>query len=101
MPWSRTSRHERGKTQRLRGHAGVAQRKRRLARTNYLCERCLPERVTVATVVDHIHPLALGGTDEDSNTRNLCDECHAVVTAEQFGHRKRKRIAVDGWPVEG
>lgn len=42
-------------------------------------------RVTVATVVDHIKPLAHGGEDIDDNTRNLCDPCHAFVTAEQFG----------------
>lgn len=101
MPWPTTSRHERGtKTERLRGHAGVAQRKRRLARSNFLCERCLPDRVTLATVVDHIKPLSLGGSDEDSNTRNLCKQCHADVTAEQFGFRKRVRISLSGWPEE-
>lgn len=89
------------KTERLRGHAGVAQRKRRLERTNYLCERCLSRgAVCVATVVDHIVPLAHGGADTDSNTRNLCKPCHRHVTAEQFGHRIQARIGLDGWPIE-
>ncbi|HYI43675.1 MAG TPA: HNH endonuclease signature motif containing protein [Sphingomicrobium sp.] len=76
----------------------MAQRKRRLLRTNGLCEMCLP-RPVIATVVDHIVPLALGGSDEDSNTRNLCDEHHRQVTAEQFGQRQRPTIGLDGWPV--
>ena len=37
-------------------------------------------------MVDHIKPLALGGTDDDANTRNLCDAHHHAVTGEQFGH---------------
>lgn len=73
--------------ERIRGRAGVKLRSRRLARTNGLCERCVDRGVTrLATVVDHRLPLALGGEDIDQNTRNLCDPCHAEVTAEQFGH---------------
>lgn len=78
---------------RLRGRAGQAQRRRRMARTNGLCERCLAhDLVMSAAVVDHIKPLALGGSDDDENTRNLCGPCHDLVTAEQFGHAA---------PVEG
>ena len=74
-------------TERLRGRAGQQQRLRRLKRTNGLCEKCVEEGVTrLATRVDHIRPLALGGSDEDSNTRNLCEPHHRIVTAEQFGH---------------
>ena len=91
-------------TQRLRGRAGQAQRLRRLRRTNGLCERCLAAgRTTVATVVDHIKPLAHGGSDEDGNTRNLCDPCHVEVTAEQFGHqvrRGRPGVGADGRPLD-
>lgn len=85
--------------ERLRGRAGVAQRDRRLKRTNYLCEMCLPKRIVPADVVDHINPLALGGEDIDSNTRNLCHEHHSQVTAEQFGHKIKQEIGVDGWPL--
>jgi len=31
------------------------------------------------------------------NVRCLCLECHADRTAEQSGHRKRRRVARDGW----
>jgi 5-methylcytosine-specific restriction protein A len=86
-------------SERLRGRAGQAQRERRLKRTNGLCEMCLDEGTTrLATVVDHITPLALGGEDVDRNTRNLCDPHHLKVTAEQFGHRPRPVIGPDGWP---
>ncbi|MFC0305307.1 HNH endonuclease [Rhizorhabdus histidinilytica] len=79
--------------ERIRGSAGVKLRKRRLARTGGLCERCgKAGRVRLATRVDHIKPLALGGEDVDENTRNLCEPCHLDVTAEQFGHAS---------PIEG
>lgn len=86
--------------ERLRGHAGVAQRKRRLLRSNYLCEHCKAKgRMRRADVVDHIVPLALGGPDTDENTRNLCNPCHVAAGAEQFGYRKRVEIGLDGWPI--
>lgn len=75
--------------ERLRGRAGQRQRLRRLKRTNGLCEMCLRDGITrAADVVDHIQPLAKDGSDEDSNTRNLCDPHHDLVTAEQFGFDK-------------
>lgn len=87
-------------TQRLRGRAGVEQRRRRLA-AEPLCRDCKAKgRVTAATVPDHIKPLALGGTDDDSNIRCLCEPCHKVRTAEQFGHRKRVAYGLDGWPID-
>ena len=88
-------------TERLRGRAGVRQRTLRKQRTHYLCELCMDKgRVEPATVVDHIIPLSKGGSDEDSNTRNLCDQHHAEVTAQQFGYKKPKQpIGVDGWPM--
>lgn len=67
----------------------MEQRDRRLQRTDYLCEMCQASgRITIATVVDHIIPLAHGGSDQDINTRNLCDDHHRHVTAEQFGFGK-------------
>jgi 5-methylcytosine-specific restriction protein A len=87
------------KTARLRGRAGVKQRDRRLQRTNYLCEMCLPDKVTIATVVDHIIPLSHGGEDIDSNTRNLCRDHDLKATAKQFGYKAHKQqIGADGWP---
>ena len=94
---------------RLRGRAGVAQRKTRLERTKGLCERCAgigrwvgrtPKRTTAATVVNHIIPLVHGGSDDDANTENLCRPCDIIVTAEQFGQRIVQPIGNDGWPIE-
>lgn len=88
--------------ERLRGRRGKEQRARRLARTSGLCEHCLaaePKRIAIATVVNHIVPLAHGGSDEDQNTENLCGECDRKTTAKQFNHRYKQPIGVDGWPV--
>lgn len=85
---------------RLRGRRGVEQRKRRL-QAEPLCRDCRAKGLTTeATVIDHILPLALGGTDDDLNCRALCKLCHDQRTKEQFGHRTKPRISVDGWPEE-
>lgn len=85
--------------ERLRGRRAVAQRLRRL-RTEPLCRDCaFAGIVREATVPDHILPLAHGGSDEDSNIRCLCAECHAKRTAQQFGQRRTVRIDADGWPI--
>jgi 5-methylcytosine-specific restriction protein A len=84
--------------ERLRGHAAVAQRRRRLS-NEPLCRDCAAKGLVIAaTVPDHIRPLALGGADDDSNIRCLCAECHEKRTAEQFGHRYKQPARVDGWP---
>jgi len=89
--------------ERLRGRAGVAQRRRRLDRTDGLCEHCRAKGIVrLATVVNHIKPLAHGGSDDDDNTENLCDECDREVTARQFGYRepiKGKGIGRSGRPT--
>ena len=71
-----------------------------MQRTNGLCEDCLDAGAVQAAVeVDHIKPLALGGSDEDENTRNLCKYHHEKRTAEQFGRVMRASIGIDGWPA--
>ncbi|WP_422058626.1 HNH endonuclease [Sphingomonas sp.] len=97
--------------ERKRGRAGQAQRQRRLKRTNGLCERCLginrwagrtPTNTRLAERVNHIVPLAHGGSDEDDNTENLCRPCDIEVTADQFGFDQaegRGRIDQAGRPT--
>ena len=87
--------------ERLRGRRGVEQRRRRL-QAEPLCRDCKAKGITTAaTEVDHIVPLALGGSDVDDNCRPLCRECHLKRGAEQFGHKAPKqRIGLDGWPEE-
>lgn len=85
--------------ERIRGRRGQAMRKRRLA-NEPLCRMCKSEgRTTLATVPDHIKPLALGGEDVDSNIRCLCAEHHDEVTRQEFKQRERVTIGADGWPV--
>lgn len=85
---------------RIRGRKGVDLRKRRMARTSWLCEHCKAKgHVRIATVVNHKLPLAHGGEDVDENTENLCDECNEAETARVFGHKERIVIGADGWPV--
>lgn len=84
--------------ERLRGRAGVAQRRRRLA-AEPLCRMCAEQgRVTPSTVPDHITALVNGGTDDDSNIQCLCGPCHATKTAADLGHKARPTIGLDGWP---
>jgi 5-methylcytosine-specific restriction protein A len=85
---------------RIRGRKGQELRKRRLARTNYLCGHCRAKGIVrTATVVNHKIPLAHGGPDTDENTENLCADCDKVETAKVFGHRVRTSIGNDGWPA--
>lgn len=97
-PWQHS-----GPDKRLRGRAGQRQRRRRLARTDGLCEICEAEgRVTLATVVNHKTPLARGGEDIDENTENLCARHDAIVTAQQFGKAQPiegKGVGRDGRPT--
>jgi 5-methylcytosine-specific restriction enzyme A len=86
---------------RIRGRKGQELRKRRLARSNYLCEHCQAAgRLAPATVVNHIVPLAHGGLDLDDNTENLCGPCDEIATAKQFGYRVRREFGADGWPTD-
>lgn len=57
---------------------------------NPLCEECLLHGQTVAArEVDHIMPLADGGTNEVVNLRSLCKPCHSRKTAAQSNGRGR------------
>jgi 5-methylcytosine-specific restriction protein A len=87
--------------ERLRGSAGKKQRERRMRRSFGLCELCQAKGLTVfAKVVDHIVPLAKGGSDDDANTQNLCTPCHDLKTRDDFGLRPaRATIGADGWPI--
>lgn len=70
-----------------------------MERTYWLCEDCLSAGIVrSATVADHVIPLSRNGLDIDENTRNLCDDCHRIRTAEQFGHKLKQAMGMDGWP---
>lgn len=68
---------------RLRGRAGVQQRERRRYQ-HPLCAHCLEEGVTTPTdEIDHVVPLALGGTDTDDNVQGLCTPHHLLKSAQE------------------
>jgi len=51
-----------------------------------LCEQCKAAgRLTPATEVHHVVPLADGGTHDDTNLMSLCKACHSSITAREGG----------------
>jgi 5-methylcytosine-specific restriction protein A len=84
--------------ERKRGRQAVQQRRRRL-QAEPLCRDCAAKgAVREASVPDHIVPLTLGVSDDDSNIRCLCADCHQARTAEQFGLRRTVGTGPEGWP---
>lgn len=81
-------------TERIRG--GTLQRIRaRHFAENPLCVLCAakdPPETRLATELDHIVPLCMGGAEADHNRRGLCHDCHAAVTAEQARSRQGRGI---------
>lgn len=75
--------------QRARGRPWRRARELALARDCGMCVLCqAQQRVTPATEVDHIVPIAEGGAElELANLRSVCGPCHATVTAEQTRRR--------------
>lgn len=82
--------------QRKRGRAGQRDRAQVLAEEP-LCRVCLDRgRTTRSTKVDHIRPLAWGGSDDRSNKQGLCDPCHdAKSAAERATGRRARHVIVD------
>lgn len=71
-----------------------------LERDQYLCQPCKRKgRVTEATQVDHIIPIAKDGTDDRANLQAICDPCHEAKTLTDSGVRQRQPCDADGWPV--
>ncbi len=68
-----------------------------------LCAHCEREgRVTPATEVDHIRPLALGGTHDAHNLQPLCKSCHSKKTRKAQGEGGTKSLRVGaGVPPRG
>lgn len=64
----------------------------RLFAADPLCAECRKQgRVTIATIRDHIVPLAFGGKDEAANTQGLCDLCHTAKTKAEAAEGARRR----------
>jgi len=66
----------------------------RLFAADPLCAECGKHgRVAVATIRDHIVPLAFGGRDVPENTQGLCGPCHDAKSMAEAaeGARRRRR----------
>lgn len=59
-----------------------------LKRDNYTCLWCGKEqRKGVSLQVDHIQPVAMGGSNEMSNLQTLCKECNRMKRTHQINFR--------------
>jgi 5-methylcytosine-specific restriction endonuclease McrA len=75
---------KRSKEKRLRGRAAVAQRERHLEKEPF-CRDCSADGIErVADEIDHILPLADGGTNSPDNLRSLCRDCHRIRTRDRL-----------------
>ncbi|MFI5765879.1 HNH endonuclease [Streptomyces sp. NPDC051563] len=69
-----------------RGNSAAARLRRIIRKSGYwACVRCGRHVLASNIDVDHIQPLALGGTDTDGNVQPLCRPCHKLKTREDFG----------------
>ena len=81
-PWARVS-----PISKERFGADWNQRRARVLREEPNCAIC----GAPATDVDHVVAIADGGTDDRSNLRALCRECHKRHTSEQNRARRARR----------
>lgn len=69
---------------RPRGRINQRNRERVLRRDGYICVNCKAGgMIVMADEVDHIVPLAAGGSDTDENKQSLCKLCHVEKTARE------------------
>lgn len=67
--------------------------RKRLFDKQPLCVLCQAvNRVSLATIRDHVIPLAEGGRDDESNEQAVCASCHLKKT-QQESVRGRRRAA--------
>lgn len=98
MAWSK------GKTSLSHDSEWKRVRKRVLERDSYLCVPCSrkqPPRVTPAAEVDHIVPRSKGGkVHDEANCESTCHACHLEKSIREQGGQPKRRIGLDGYPIE-
>jgi 5-methylcytosine-specific restriction endonuclease McrA len=62
-----------------------------LADALYQCEVRGPTCTGMATTVDHVRPVAEGGTDDRVNLRAACPQCNSRLGGQLGQQRKRLR----------
>ena len=70
---------------RMRGAGGGAQRLRRKVNTQggSPCTGCGTWHPAPSIVIDHVHPVGKGGTDQDDNVQPMCLSCHRIKTRQE------------------
>jgi 5-methylcytosine-specific restriction protein A len=51
-----------------------------------------PQRVSAATIRDHVVPLAEGGRDEETNVQAICMDCHREKTERESQRGKQRAL---------
>ena len=92
MRWDTDRRPE---VTRLAGRANQQRRRRVLARDPFCYVCAASGRTTIATIADHVQPLAESGMDDMRNLSGvgmagICAECHTAKT-QQEARRGRRR----------
>lgn len=74
----------------LKGRALQRERERLFAAAP-LCQECKRNgRTALATIRDHVIPLAQGGKDERENTQGLCGPCHDAKSRQEAAEGARR-----------
>ena len=65
------------------------------------CQECTRlGRLRIASEVDHIIPKAKGGTDDPDNLCSINRDCHRDKSLRDKGGIPKRRIGIDGYPVD-
>ena len=59
-------------------------RQKILERDNYTCQICYRKLPADQLIIDHVIPISYGGTDEETNLRTICKECHKLLAAAPY-----------------
>jgi 5-methylcytosine-specific restriction endonuclease McrA len=59
-------------------------RQKILERDNYTCQICHRKLPADQLIIDHIIPISFGGTNDESNLRTVCRECHKLLAAAPY-----------------
>jgi 5-methylcytosine-specific restriction protein A len=70
------------------GNNAAARARKAARKAGYVqCAACPCKYLASAVDVDHIIPLAHGGTDTDDNIQYLCRPCHKSKTHKDMGYK--------------
>jgi 5-methylcytosine-specific restriction protein A len=79
-------------TKRTMTGRALQRERRRLFDADPLCQACrVVGKTTIATIRDHIVPLAFGGLDVPENTQGLCGQCHDAKSRQEAIEGARRR----------